>query len=300
MEFLQTLFVSVLVDAATALLFLTPLLGLLLWLNRDRKTRRLQLQEPFTDLPLRPAGESLRIKIDELSAKVDEYVTVLALVGAVSTGLVLGAPSRTTPTIIGVSIAANLVTFLYAGPRLRTLARQLHEHRLGFKGERVIAEILNRLQADGFRVYHDLPFDRYNIDHVIVGACGVFVVETKTRSKRTDTSWEKKAVATFDGQRITFGKHVETAAVKQASINAKDLTTWLSSATGEHVAVDPIITSPGWFVADALPINGIAMWNPSRIRAFLLAKPQNVLGPEQRKRICHQLDQRCAWTEVKS
>jgi hypothetical protein len=41
--------------------------------------------------------------------------------------------------------------------------------RLGFKGERAVGEELNQLLRQGFHVFHDLPFDSFNIDHVIVG-----------------------------------------------------------------------------------------------------------------------------------
>lgn len=218
--------------------------------------------------------------------------------GALSTGLVIGTPAAARLKVVGVLLFANLSACLFVAPKMRSLARQLREHRLGFKGERVIGEELNQLLADGFEVYHDLPFERYNIDHLIVGACGVFAVETKTRSKRAEAKWEKKAKVTFDGERITFGEFVETDAVKQARLNAKDLARWLSKATGDAVSVDSIITSPGWFVPDALPIDGLAMWNSSRIRSFLLAKPRTVLSAAQIKRICHQLDQRCAWVDA--
>ena len=35
-----------------------------------------------------------------------------------------------------------------------------------------------------YRLYHDIPFENYNIDHLVISTNGVFVVETKGRSKK--------------------------------------------------------------------------------------------------------------------
>ncbi len=299
MDIFQDILGSAATSIAFVILLFAPIITIGFWLMRDRESQRRQLLEPFTDFPLRPAGESLRTKIEKLSEQFDDYLLVLTLVSAMTAGWLIGAQPNVTAKLLTGLLAANAAACLYAAPKMRAVAQQLRAHRLGYKGERLIGEMLNRLQADGFAIYHDLPFENYNIDHVIVGSCGVFVVETKTRSKRAGSRWEKRATATFDGRSIKFGDFVETDAVKQARMNAKDLGKWLTSATGESVRVEAIITSPGWYVPDALPIDGLAMWNPSRIRPFLLAKPKDVLSPEQRKRICHQLDQRCAWPSAK-
>ena len=52
----------------------------------------------------------------------------------------------------------------------------------GERGELVVAEQLEELRATGFRCFHDIVRDGFNIDHVVVGPPGVFVIETKFRS----------------------------------------------------------------------------------------------------------------------
>jgi len=39
--------------------------------------------------------------------------------------------------------------------------------QLGFDGERYVGEALTPLVADGFEIYHDSPFEGFNIDHVL-------------------------------------------------------------------------------------------------------------------------------------
>jgi hypothetical protein len=55
----------------------------------------------------------------------------------------------------------------------------------------------------GYQVFHDVQFERRNVDHVVVGPKGVFALETKTRRKPFK---EKNRVA-FDGEAvwIAFG-----------------------------------------------------------------------------------------------
>src|SRR5207248_10817074 len=87
--------------------------------------------------------------------------------------------------------------------KLTPLVKRRAAHRLGFHGERYVAEELNQLMSDGFRVFHDVPFGNYNIDHVLIGPTGVFVVETKTRRKRTAHGAGKHKVQ-FDGTQLNF------------------------------------------------------------------------------------------------
>lgn len=51
----------------------------------------------------------------------------------------------------------------------------------GAAGEERTADYLDPLAAEGFVIFHDrkVPMSRANIDHIVVGPTGVFVVETK-------------------------------------------------------------------------------------------------------------------------
>jgi len=75
---------------------------------------------------------------------------------------------------------------LYVGREIRSLARERADYRLGFDGERFVGEELSRLIAFGYEIYHDVPFDGFNIDHVLVEPSGVYASETKTHCKPID------------------------------------------------------------------------------------------------------------------
>jgi Nuclease-related domain len=165
-------------------------------------------------------------------------------------------------------------------------------YRLGFEGERFVGEELCRLIAHKFEIYHDVLFEGFNIDHVLVGPRGVFVVETKTRRKPVNGSGNKKFHVSFDGKSLRWPERTDNCGIEQAKNNAKTLSNWLSSATGENVWATPILAFPGWMVDRNAPPNGIYVVNPKEIYGVCSTQPEKI-DIQQIRRICHQLDQKC-------
>jgi hypothetical protein len=60
-------------------------------------------------------------------------------------------------------------------------SEQVQAWRRGAEGERRTARLLDRLTRDGFVVFHDLavPGSRANVDHLVIGPSGVFVIDSK-------------------------------------------------------------------------------------------------------------------------
>lgn len=290
---------STAVSAGIALVSAIPIF-LVGWnLHRRRKKFRTQSVEPFTEMPLRPPGESLRKRIEELG---DAFDTEL---GATMV-LCIGATVLVTTLVFTKS--ANWIVIAFVGfvqvfaafmmwRNLRKLQTQLWSYRLGFDGERIVGEHLNRLMADGFEVFHDVPFDGFNIDHVIVGPPGVFAIETKTRRKPAGLKGTAKATVIYDGAALHFpNKTPDTDALEQALRNAKTVAKFLTSATGELTEVKPILTLPGWWVErkGRGPVNVL---NPKEVRNSFVAKAEP-LSSERIKRIAHQLTERCRIEKV--
>jgi hypothetical protein len=173
----------------------------------------------------------------------------------------------------------------------RTLPKR-RDLRLGLQGELAVAEELNRLMLNGYHVYHDLPAEKFNIDHVVVGRTGVFGVETKTRSKRKTGRGKQDAEVTYDGMRLQFPGGYEMDALSQTRDQALWLQQWLSSAVGEKITVEPILTLPGWFVKRTKP-DGLPVLNAKEIPKFIMYDRKPVLSDSMITRIIHQVDQRC-------
>lgn len=58
----------------------------------------------------------------------------------------------------------------------------------GARGERVLGSTLDPLRAEGMAVLHDrrIPGSRANIDHIVVSAAGVFVIDAKNYKGRVE------------------------------------------------------------------------------------------------------------------
>ena len=74
--------------------------------------------------------------------------------------------------LIGVGLAFLVISV--------PLFRNYQTWGLGAEGEEKVVHYLN-LPQDRFHVFHDLvlPKENWNIDHVVIGTNGVFVIETK-------------------------------------------------------------------------------------------------------------------------
>jgi Nuclease-related domain len=78
--------------------------------------------------------------------------------------------------LLGLAVAALV------GWRLRFRpSEQVTAWQRGAQGERHTARLLDRLTRDGFVVFHDfaVPDSSSNIDHLVIGPTGVFVIDSK-------------------------------------------------------------------------------------------------------------------------
>lgn len=285
----RSLLTPIIVGAA----FLAPMLLMVAMLHRMKKEYRARATEPFTQLPLRPPGESLRLAIEKLNEEIDTQVMYVAVVGGMSCVITttVAPPHRWA---VGITlIVITLVVTLWKWRKLKVQIRRLWDNRLGFTGERVVGEELNQLLAVGFRVFHDVPFDGFNIDHVLVGPAGVYAVETKTRRKPADMKGPEKATVMVDGDALTYPKgYVDRKAVEQTRRNARTLEKWLTEATGERTSANAILTLPGWWVVRRA-VGDVNVLNPDEIKRSFPDRPKHPLSPDQIQRISHQLTDRC-------
>lgn len=96
-----------------------------------------------------------------------------------------------------MSIMASRVTVIAVFQFRRTL-KETTDLALGVQGERDAACTLEDLRPAGYRFFHDLEAERGAVDHVAIGPAGVFVIETKTRSKPVG----RHAKVEYDGTRV--------------------------------------------------------------------------------------------------
>ena len=277
-----------LIPAVLFLLSLCVPVGIVFWLRHQRKNRR----NPLTFDMLRAPGESISERIKLLNDEIDQYVVFTGITPILiySSYLTVQATANQSASPLAFIVLA-LGFVAYFGVKLKALLKQRHKEQLGLDCERAVGQELNLLMLDGYRVFHDVPAENFNIDHVVVGKNGVFAIETKGRPKPDRGKGQEDVKVVYDGQVLQFPTWREVEPLEQAKRQATWLSVWLTKATGETVTAIPVLALPGWFVdrkgKDFLIYNGK---NPQ----YLCKITSSVeLTSEQIQRISHQLDQQC-------
>ena len=151
-------------------------------------------------------------------------------------------PSTMSPIFITV---IAIVAVVYLAFRVWRTWPQLKQLNQGIEGEKFVGQYLETLRTQGYRIFHDLQGDNFNVDHAIIGPAGVFTIETKTISKplRGQTKIQ------FDGESIQIsGQAMDRNPVHQAKAQASWLKKILLESTGHEFKVRPVVLFPGWFI----------------------------------------------------
>lgn len=155
---------------------------------------------------------------------------------------------------LGLAIIVTGVAAIVLG-RLFGVFRNLNR---GERGELLVAEQLEELRAMGYRPFHDIPGDGFNVDHVVVGPAGVFAIETKFRSgsgrisngamaRGADYNGQAERLSAESGQRPN--PQVDWAA--QARGCAAEVHRMIRESCGLYQWVTPLVVVVGdWTLVD--------------------------------------------------
>ena len=130
----------------------------------------------------------------------------------------------------------------------QNLERQLREARMwyrGAEGECVVAEILESGLPDGYHVFNDVKFPgrTANIDHLVIGPSGVFVLDTK--NWRGIVGWAE------DGKTLLWnGEPEKKNSAKMVLADALDVRDKIRALLNRDIFVKPILVFP---LAKVLP-----------------------------------------------
>jgi hypothetical protein len=264
-------------------------------IERWRRKRRGE-RPPLSEKLLRPAGYSLQRRLEDLNDSFNIWFMAAFLFS-----LLVAIFPQTRPADVWAPFISLVIFGLIAVVCTVMALRKLYKiraYRMGLLGEQAMAEQLQPLFADGYRIFHDIPGSgEWNIDHVVAGPAGVFAIETKYRTKKPGRNGRRGHEATFDGNRIEFASgDYDARATGQARDNARWLEKELSKATGERVMVQPIVALPGWWVtlkADS----DVKVLSGKQVAGFIAKEPAQ-LSDKLIQQISYQLEQRCRDVEI--
>lgn len=278
---------------AVSLLFV----GLFWWKLKKRPTKH-----PLgLDVKLRrQAGEHLRKKSEDLMEELFTRLAVLILLPAAGYALpVLIVGLFASPYHVGVLVAMAallLAGLIWALVWCLQLTDKIQDYRLGWFGERVVADALEVLKTQGFSIFHDLPClgttGPFNLDHVVAGNGIVVVVETKTRRKPIGDPEGHKV--SYDGEKVNWPTGHSTSEIEQVLSNAAWLKKELKKQLGFDVNVRAALTMPGWYVKGGPPKAPVLVEAPSYLTKCIAQRFPAELTPEQTKQIILHLESRCS------
>jgi Holliday junction resolvase-like predicted endonuclease len=141
----------------------------------------------------------------------------------------------------------------------RTIKRTVRRAERGAVAEEEVGEVLGRL-PEGWEVFHDVRSPYGNIDHVLVGDDGIFVIETKSHRGR---------VSAQGSTLLIDEKPTEKDFIGQTLGNALWLRDMLKEKTGNDYFVHALLVFTRAFVPRLGPIKGVHVMNvkflPERI-----------------------------------
>jgi hypothetical protein len=181
---------------------------------------------------------------------------------------------------VAVAAAAN-----YSRKRLQAFMK-------GAKGEEIIARELSLLPEE-FTVFHGLATHKRSImatgtadiDHVVVGPNGIFVVETK--------NW-KGAITIKNGNLLYDGEEPTRPPLEQVKTETNALRKYLESKTQKNSHIQPILC----FASNSMPHGqqgavGVLVCNVNQLTNVILSDNQNPISDLIRQTIITTLKKDC-------
>ena len=191
-------------------------------------------------------GESALQKALAKREKVIWGVLLVFVYGAMGMGVLIGLQFSKSlsirylafATIVGVFIA----TYLWIRRHNSFIEDKLRESRAwrrGYEGERVVGELLEDGLSDKYHVFNDVKFPgrKANIDHIVVGPSGIFVLDTK--NWRGTVGWAE------DGETLFWNGEPEKKGTTKAILaDALDVHDKLKTLTNKDYFIKPILVFP--------------------------------------------------------
>lgn len=156
----------------------------------------------------RPAGGSAQLRYEVLTKAwrrrhrkafvVVGLIVVAVCVVSAAVGLLFDDVLRWFSGVVcGMAIA--FITLLWASP-----PGWIENWQTGARGEQRTGKLLKRLERTGWVVLHDLPGRFGNIDHVVVGPGGVFLLDSKVWSGDVVTDGDRAVVRHHEDSNVTW------------------------------------------------------------------------------------------------
>lgn len=194
--------------------------------------------------PGQSAGEKWRMVVEK---ETEDVISIF--VGIVGIALVAFFQSLGVVVPLWFSGLLLLGAICWMAFKIVMMKRKVRTWRLGENGELYVGQMLEKnMRPIGYDVFHDVVIKKggrvFNLDHVLIGANGVYVVETKAWRKPVMGSPE---IEFRDGSLYRMGHKIKNDAVNEAISLAKAANELFFELTGRRYYVKPILVIAGWY-----------------------------------------------------
>ena len=115
---------------------------------------------------------------------------------------------RWTFTVLAV------IASCFSACKIYGLVKKAKNYKQGLEAEKNVGQRLEELRSTGAQVFHDIPADGFNIDHIVISQTGIYTIETKSLSKIP----KDQSTLLFNGVNITLnGQPLDRDPVAQAT-----------------------------------------------------------------------------------
>ena len=219
--------------------------------------------------------------------EIGPYLAVAAVMLIMAT-MEWVAVLRHTPRLPWLYTGLAVVACLCTGWKLWQVRTRLQQLKLGRDGERAVGQYLERLRTDGADVFHDVPGEGFNVDHVVLSVQGFYAVETKTRSKPCRAA---ARVALTEKGLLVNGFRPDRDPLMQAQAGARWLSQLLEETTGKRFPVRGVVLFPGWFVEPMSSAWRMSdkpwVLEPKALPAFIKNEPKRVSDTDMKLAAYH-------------
>ena len=191
-----------------------------------------------------------------------------ACLGAFSTALVLGRFTLLFAVLFFVSLVAVAVLW-------RKGVRRVASFFVGARGEERVAGLLATLPAD-YHVFHDFVAAGTPVDHVVVGAAGVYSIETKF--------WRGTITLTKDRNLLVDGHLADRSPIRQTIREADAVRAELAKAGWEGEITPVLCFASDTFDRAAERAGSALLINAKELCGWLRSRPA-VLAPAECERL---------------
>ena len=158
---------------------------------------------------------------------------------------------------------------------LLPILAQIEQITLGERGEKAVGAALDELQSEGYQAVHAIRSGGCDVDHVLVGPGGVFVIETKYRSGNG-------MIVFRNGQGLFVGeRRRENKAIKQAKSGAHHVACIIQEHCGCSEWVWPMVVFVGnWVVDDQWDDTDVRVFTPESLKSYIREQQPVLLHAE--------------------